>query len=66
MLKGLDRCDAFCSGDDALDRYIRQFATTIAVLDGAIVGFVTVLPGLVDSARVADRVKGTSASDSRS
>lgn len=65
-----DRCDAFCSGDDALVRYIRQFAkqherrrlsaNTIAVLEGAIVGFVTVLPGLVDSARVADRVKGLS------
>ena len=53
-----DRC-AFCSGDEALDRFFRKYAgqnqfrhylgvTYVAVEDSRVLGFATVAPGQLD------------------
>lgn len=63
-----DLCDGFTSGDEALDAFFRQYAkqnerrsvtaTSVAVVDGVLAGFVTVVPSGIDPARLKGLVKG--------
>lgn len=65
-----DLCDGFSSGDEALDRFFRCYAkqnekrgitaTSIAVVDDAIAGFVTIVPSGIDPTRLKGLVKGLS------
>lgn len=62
-----DPCDTFESGHPALDDYFRRYAkqhqrrnlsaTSVAVVDGAIVGYVTVTPRSIDPVRLRGLVR---------